>query len=204
MSLAQPEHGPLARFFRRVLLPGKIAERLRGAGAMDLGQRENRLLEQLLVLRMRDDRVEGGDRLLAAHLTEPEHGLLADLSVGIVARHREHDVLGLLGPFLRQYEHRLFSQACRAGIALGEHVLDDRHGVGGIHLQQGVHRGDARIVVIVGARRRRPRRVARDLVHSTGGVLVSLPCQLAQHARQECVTVAPCGRAGVLRLLFVE
>ena len=63
----------------------------------------------------------------------------------------EQDVLRLARALLRHEEHRLLAQLCGAGIALGQHRLEDRHRVLGAHLHQRVERFGA-LVVAVAAR----------------------------------------------------
>ena len=58
-------------------------------------------------------------------------------------------VFRLARPLLRHEEHRLLAQPRRARVTLGQHLLEDRHRVLGVHLHQRVERGERDLIVVV-------------------------------------------------------
>ena len=195
-ALAQPEDRLFAGLFRGALVGGVVAQDLRGAGVVDLRQREERLFPELGVRRGAQYGVERSHGPVAAYLRQPEHRLLAHVGVRVVAGDVEQDVLRLATALLGHDEHSLAAQAGGAGVALREDFLEDGERARSIHLQEAVERRDAQVIVIVLARAAPSERTAgvgpwlRMPSDPLGGLRVPLLGQGALHPREKGVTVS--------------
>ncbi len=172
------------RSFGRVRALGVLAQHLCRAVPPVLGDREDRLLLQVRVLALPQDRLQGVQRLVRLHLRQPEHRLLPHLRirVRVAVRQIEQDVHRLVGHLLRDQEHRLAAQLRRALVALLQHLLQDRHRLIGVHVQERAQRRGAQLLLLparlLGLLGDRPRR--------TG---VAQAGQLAFHPDAELVRV---------------
>src|SRR5262249_19780848 len=104
LLLAEPEDRLLTKLLVFGLAFDEVAQDLGGAWRALLGEREYRLVLDLLVCRVLEEILEERDGSIRMHLTEPEDRLLTRLLIRIVLGGLHQDVGRLFPPLLRDEE----------------------------------------------------------------------------------------------------